>query len=190
MDLENRKDHVPIRMINPNVYNSLYGLPMQQTWEDLVLWEWFLNRVQVKSVLELGTGSAAFSCFLLTQCVSRGLSFATIDIYEPEHHVLHKLLGIPSVFCQIDLSKPSAKKQVSQVISGLPRPLVLYCDNGDKPHEVAMFGSLLQRGDYLGVHDFGVEFHPHDLEPVRDRIVEVTRPSEALGRTRWYQVIK
>ncbi len=81
MDLENRKDHVPIRMINPNVYNSLYGLPMQQTWEDLVLWEWFLNRVQVKSVLELGTGSAAFSCFLLTQCVSRGLSFATIDIY-------------------------------------------------------------------------------------------------------------
>jgi cephalosporin hydroxylase len=163
---------------------------MQQTWEDLVLWEWFLNRVQVRSILELGTGSAAFSCYLLTQCISRGLSFATIDVYEPEQHSLHRVFARRMNFYQIDLSKPSAKQEVEQIIAGLPRPIVLYCDNGDKPHEVATFGPLLDRGDYLGVHDFGIEFHDHDLTPVRDRVVELVTPDEALGRTRWYEVVR
>jgi len=190
LEKQNVTGHAPIRMINPNVYSSLYGLPMQQTWEDLVLWEWFLNRVQVKSILELGTGSATFSCYLLTQCISRGLSFATVDIHIPEQHSLHKILGIPSVFHQIDLSKPGAKKEVGRVMAGLPRPIILYCDNGDKPHEVAVFSDLLQRGDYLGVHDYGIEFHEHDLATVRDRVVDVVMPDEALGRTRWYEVVR
>jgi hypothetical protein len=163
---------------------------MQQTWEDLVLWEWFLNRVQVKSILELGTGSAAFSCFLLTQCISRDLQFATIDKFKPDEYALHKRLGFPSVFVQIDLLSPHAKTKVERVIDGLPRPIVLYCDNGDKPYEVALFSDLLQRGDYLGVHDFGIEFHDQDLEPVRDRIIEVVKPDEAIGLTRWYEVTK
>jgi hypothetical protein len=55
---------------------------------------------------------------------------------------------------------------------------------------VALFSDLLQRGDYLGVHDFGIEFHDQDLEPVRDRIIEVIKPDEAIGLTRWYEVVR
>jgi cephalosporin hydroxylase len=195
MSLENRKeDHVPIRMINPNVYNSLYGLPMQQTWEDLVLWEWFLNRTQVRTIIELGTGSGAFSCFLINQCVSRGIGFHTLDIREPEFmdSELYQLLGFEKHFHILDLSAPKARPFIHGMIksSGSKHPILLYCDNGDKPHEVAAFGPSLDRGDYLGVHDFGIEFHDHDLAPVKDRIVEVVKPSGAIGRTRFYEVTK
>jgi cephalosporin hydroxylase len=196
MNLKENDDgnHAPIRMINPNVYSSLYGLPMQQTWEDLVLWEWFLNRTQVQTIIELGTGSGAFSCFLITQCVSRGIKFVTVDIREPEFidSELYRLLGFEKHFHVLDLSLPKARPFVHGMIkaSGSKHPVLLYCDNGDKAHEVAAFGPLLDRGDYLGVHDFGIEFHDHDLEPVRDRVVELVKPDKALGRTRWYEVIK
>lgn len=177
-------------MINPNTYNSLYGLTMQQSWQDLVLWEWFLNRAEAKSVLELGTGSGAFSCFLLTQCLSRGMQFATIDHRPFQEMALHHQLGLKSLFFQVDLLKPGAKAQVERIMYGFPRPIVLYCDNGDKPYEVALFHDLLKTGDYLGVHDFGIEFHDHDLAPIQDRIVEIVKPEEAIGNTRWYRLYK
>lgn len=185
---QQNNDHVG--MINPNTYNSLYGLAMQQSWQDLVLWEWFLNRVRVKSIVELGTGNAAFSCFLQTQCISRGLQFATVDIHKPDQRQLHRVLGIPRVFIEIDLLGPGAISMVERLLNGLPRPVVLYCDNGDKPHEVAVFSNLLKKRDYLGVHDYGIEFHDHHLDPIKDRVVEVVKPEEAIGNTRWYEVIK
>ena len=187
---QQNNDHVETSMINPNTYNSLYGLAMQQSWQDLVLWEWFLNRVRARSLIELGTGSGAFSCFLLTQCLSRGLQFGTIDLREPQEAPLHEKLGLRSLFFQVDLLGMGAKEEVSQIMSGFPRPIILHCDNGDKPYEVALFSDLLYKNDYIGVHDFGVEFHDHNLDRIRDRIVEIVSPEEAIGNTRWFKFIK
>lgn len=180
-------------MINPNTYNSLYGLSMQQSWEDLALWEWFLNRVIVKSIIELGSGSGAFSCYLLTQCISRGITFVTIDHRPPEmlDGVFYRRVGLDKTFTEIDILSLEGSNKVKKIIKQVPKPLLLYCDNGDKPQEVALFSPELKQGDYLGVHDFGIEFHEYNLQPVVDRIVEIGKPEETrVARTRWFKVIR
>lgn len=180
-------DHVS--MINPNTYNSLYGMPMQQSWQDLVIWEWFLNRARAKSIVELGTGNGAFSCYLLSQCIARQMHFATLDRKEPEQSLLHQKLGLRRLFRKMNLMSLEAKSELGVILSQLPRPVVLFCDNGDKPHEIAIFCDLLKAGDYVGVHDYGIEFHEHHLDPIRDRVVELMAPEEAISNTRFYEVI-
>ena len=42
---------------------------------------------------------------------------------------------------------------------------LLYCDNGHKEQEVALYGDLLAPPGLLGVHDYGTEVNPEWIEP-------------------------
>ena len=48
-----------------------------------------------------------------------------------------------------------------------PEKKLLYCDNGNKDREICYYGKLLNVGDVMGVHDWGLEVHP-DKECVKD----------------------
>lgn len=49
----------------------------------------------------------------------------------------------------------------------LKRPVrkFLYCDNGNKPKEVAMYSKYLSSGDILGTHDWPKEISEKDVAP-------------------------
>lgn len=130
-----------------------------QHTEDLNAWVGFQSKHFVKSLLELGTGSGAFSLWLK----SRYPNFLTIDNAYPYHDIEEFLLL--DIFAE--------KKTIKKIIEKMERPFLLYCDNGDKPREVREFTDSLQRGDFLAVHDYCVEIKntdiPHDYELITKR---------------------
>ena len=64
-------------------------------------------------------------------------------------------------FVQLDLWDHA--EEVRDLISQAPRPFVLFCDDGNKPLEVATFAPALRTGDVLAVHDLGTEIFEHDI---------------------------
>ena len=52
---------------------------MAQTRNDLALWEAFLRRHRVGSIIELGTWEGGMSLYLAHQCKYRGGQFVTVD---------------------------------------------------------------------------------------------------------------
>jgi hypothetical protein len=59
----------------------------------------------------------------------------------------------------------ASMKPLREFIASLPKPLVLFCDNGDKPREWQLYVPLLSTGDFAAIHDWGTEFHEHNLIP-------------------------
>jgi len=52
---------------------------MAQTWNNLALWEAFLGRHRVGSIIKLGTWEGGMSLYLAHQCKHRGGQFVTVD---------------------------------------------------------------------------------------------------------------
>ncbi len=148
---------------------TFLGLPMHQRWEDLALWECVLQEAgPLRMIVELGTGTGAFSTFLALQCLARGLGFMTVDRSEalPDNRVgkaidlcLHRVVG--------DIWGGGGVQVEDLLSREAAHPLLLFCDDGDKPREMRTFGPLLRIGDVLAVHDWGTEVRREHVEAVR-----------------------
>lgn len=172
---------------------SFLGCHMAQYWVDLVLWERFLNRHQLASIVELGTGGCGLSLFLASQAYQRGIEFWTFDRKTSGNldTPLAKLLGLRAHFVPGNLFT-GARPKLVELLQGLPRPLLLFCDNGNKPKEFREFVPYLWVGDYVGVHDWGTEIGEKDVH-VLEGIVEPLHLEEwaAAGSiTRFMRVLK
>jgi len=143
---------------------SFAGAPFQQTWFDLPLWEHFLNTFKCRSLLELGTGQGGMALFFAAQAAARGMTYTTLDRED---------------LCRADVSaamgRLGAKRHLVEVfdradfvhglIAAAERPLVLFCDNGNKPREFQTFSPSLQSGDFVAVHDWNAEIRLSDVRP-------------------------
>lgn len=151
----------PIRMgdekpVHDNVNNTFVGVPMLQRWADLALWEFVLNRhPELRGIAELGTYFGGMSRWLIAQADNRGMRFVTFDqdVAPPS----------PRCFQQLDLRDP---RSPATVRSFLPVPGILLCDDGDKPWELATFAPILEPGELLVVHDWGLEVGPADVPAI------------------------
>lgn len=155
----------PACLTRPNVGCTFGGFPVAQTWNDLALWEAFLDRHPVRSILELGTWRGGMALFLALQCRAREAAFATVDRdlgpVEPVELLAH--LGVRVV--ALDLHGPEGTPGVTAILESLPKPTLLFCDDGDKRLEWRSFVPLLSEGDYAAVHDWDAEFGEADLSP-------------------------
>lgn len=133
---------------------------------DFLVWERVLNaRRDLRSIVEFGSGSGGFSLYLALQAYQRDMQFATFDLWQTHSAEtrLGKLLGMLEHCYAGDLFDGRAQR----VIAELPHPLILLCDDGEKPREFRVFAPLLQVGDIIATHDFGNEFSMQDVEPVK-----------------------
>lgn len=147
-----------------HLQSSFGGVEMSQTWNDLALWEEFLNRSRPSSVVELGTFKGGMAVFLSLQGVSRGFSVTTID--NGAHGAPVELLQkLGATVLSWDLLSEQTVELMRELLISLPKPTVLFCDNGNKPLEWQRFVPLLTEGDYAAVHDWGSEFHEENLKP-------------------------
>ena len=130
---------------------------MMQTRDDLTAWQEFIIEHKPASFVELGTASGNFTRWLseLVPCV------ATFDRNAPLS--ASGLPNAPAGFRECDIFSPDGARLVRTTIAAALRPVVLFCDNGDKPREVLFFDGALERGDFLAVHDYGVEIDSHHI---------------------------
>lgn len=153
------------------------GVQCSQYAVDFVLWEKLLNQYDdITTLVELGTLHGGFSLFLWMQCIQRGIDFGTFDIKEQEQIKNQVDRGIMQSACESKLGKfleIEKRCHIGDIFADLRDTVIaklsvagrvlLYCDNGKKPLEVATFSPYLKSGDILVVHDWGTEFTQNDL---------------------------
>lgn len=174
---------------NPHRYPLPFlGIQASQTWDDLHLWERFFNEHPLRRVVELGTGNGGMAVFLTLQCVQRGVEFWTLD----NQHWLDWTQGVPALLGMhsrsivADLFKEGRARIEALLSSDEGHPLCLFCDNGDKRREWREFVPLLRAGDFIAVHDWGVEFTAADAVGAVSPIM--AEWCEARGSmTRWFR---
>lgn len=143
---------------------TFMGYPIQQCWADLAIWERFFNQYKVASMVELGTGHCGMSLFFLLQCTQREINYTTVDIYENSKlaWTLAERLHLREHFSKTDVFAEEGR--ICRMLHEATKPLLLYCDNGDKPREVKTFVPELAPGDYVAVHDWGSEIKASDMD--------------------------
>ena len=154
---------------------SFFGISARQIWADVVLWElFFKEHPEIKTVIELGSGGHGLSVIFALHGVTRGFELITIDRkrYDSLDWPLSKLLGLTHTFYKLDIFGKGS--DVQDFITFAEHPLLLFCDNGDKPREFRTFVPYLQPGDFVGVHDWEDEFLPVDTLEVA-HLVEAWR---------------
>lgn len=123
-------------------------------WCDFILWEAILNEnPETKAIVELGTWQGGFSLYLAAQAFARGIDFTTIDATAPDRE-------IPG-FIRMDIWRQA--DQLGGLLKAL-EPVILLCDNGNKPRELRTFPAYLQDPRSLVVvHDWMTEVLPSDV---------------------------
>lgn len=176
----------PRCMTAPNAGNTFCGSLMAQAWNDVALWEEFLNRNVLRSIVELGTFRGGMSIFLAMQAAARGARFVTMDSNLGQVENLLFLEALGSAVIEMDLFAESSLETVTNILEELPGPRLLFCDNGNKREEVRRFAPLLAEGDFLAVHDWGSEFFESDVPPFLQLVWP--DPPEVSDLIRWFLV--
>lgn len=153
----------PACLTRPNVQCTFAGAGMAQTWNDLALWEAFLDRHRIASFVELGTWRGGMAVFLAVQCRARGIRFVSVDWDTGQIQRPDLLQDLAAEVLAVDLHSGEGAVRMKDILAALPRPLLLFCDDGDKRLEVSTFGPCLQSGDLLAVHDWLAEIGPEDV---------------------------
>lgn len=130
---------------------TLFGRLMSQTWDDVRLYEMLLNaHPELRAIVELGTAQGGLSWYLSYQAGARGMTFKTFDVVRPDSEVPN-------------WQRLNVLREVDEIVRWFEHPMLLVCDNGNKPLEVSLYAPKLRQGDLLAVHDWNTEIYEDDI---------------------------
>lgn len=136
---------------------SFYGYIAEQSSLGLDLIKEILEEnTDILRVVELGTGHGGMSLFLGT-CVSprsgRVLTIDRVRIMDRGFDAWNAVAqGLGVSFLQGDVFSPETVRAVSEFTRG--HRALIFCDDGDKKREVALYTEVLKSGDLLMAHDY------------------------------------
>lgn len=171
--------------------NTLFlGIPIAQWHADLWLWEKFFSTHRIKSLIEFGTGSGGLSLFFLLQSMQHHFRFNSFDIARPAalDEPIGKVLNLKSHFTQGDIMV-KLHNVIVELITKSEHPILLYCDNGNKPLEVKTYTTYLLKDDFVAVHDWGVEFTRKNV-PISLELIPFREVTVIDSYTRWMRKTK
>lgn len=167
--------------------NGLFlGMKSVQWQSDYWLWEKFFLDNPIKKFIELGYGYGATSLFFILQGYQHGFDYIGFDskkAYVLENPIA-EYISLHDKFIGGDIFEDK-KAIIIDYIEKSNEPLLLYCDNGDKPKEVSTFSPYLLPGDYVVVHDWGTEIKQKDIPSYLEECF-TELPDEVGSLTRWF----
>ena len=112
--------------------------------------------------IELGTDAGGFAALLADTVAAWGGHAWTFDRERKFSQLL--LDTTPNLtFVQSDVLA-EYDRTLTKLIDD-HEPVLLYCDDGNKVREIAMYGALLNVGDLLATHDYNTEVPSAWVEP-------------------------
>jgi len=143
---------------------TFLGDTMSQSFSSLFMWEKVLGSLKFSRLIELGTSSGTLSGYFYLFCLNKGAEFYTFDIKKEYVKTQVKdFLNLDEVFKSHDvLNDPGF---ISELIKREGRT-VLFCDNGNKPKEFAIYATYLKAGDIICLHDWLQEYKYNDVKGV------------------------
>jgi cephalosporin hydroxylase len=171
-------DHLSVDSLyaerNASGWRSYVGVPIERKWSDIFTMEVLLVHARPRTIIELGTGSGAFSAYLAAWCYMSGARFFTFDTHRKgsatkrvNYRALALIRRLGGSFHARNVFAPSTVSRIAR-LANEPGVTLIYCDNGDKAMELRTYAPLLKEGDFLGVHDYGSEVFPADVAPLLD----------------------
>jgi cephalosporin hydroxylase len=162
-------------------WRSYAGVIMERKWSDIFTMEVLLTYARPTTVVELGTGSGAFSSYLAAYCYLTRARFATFDTHHKgsvskrvNYRTLAMVRRLGGRHYTRDVFAPATQAQIGRLVAR-PGVALIYCDNGDKPRELRTYLECLKRGDFIAMHDYVADdslpesiarVSPRDLEPL------------------------
>jgi cephalosporin hydroxylase len=134
---------------------TFLGSPCQQSFNAFFVWEKLLAPLKFARIIELGTALGNTSVYFKMFCINKGADFYTYDFAKKNQR--SNTLAQKHVLIQDDYIMADVFKH-SESISKLIRERgisVVFCDGGDKPHELRTFAPALKKGDIIACHDWG-----------------------------------
>lgn len=135
------------------------GHPIQLFWQDLKVLEIALSQAKPNLIIELGTGSGASTLFFSNHCATFSVDIKDKTVFQP---CLKSALIRLAIF---DIFEDSGIKRIKDLITAFSKVFV-FCDNGDKPREFELFAPMIKPGDYIAVHDVGIEISTDQVDTV------------------------
>jgi len=139
------------------IKSTFLGERVSQHYLAIPMWEDVLTRFKLARFIELGTWWGNFSIYFLMFCMNREADFITYDTVRRKNSRLKWLLKFDSCHRKKDVF--TSYTEIAQEIAKEGRT-VLFCDNGDKQKELALFAPCLKSGDIIAVHDWMTEVFP------------------------------
>ena len=117
---------------------TLFGIPIQQTWTALYMLEKLITEQEIKTIFELGAGNGALTKFF--ECHTP--HFWSFDIKNGDDVFSYRIKRLVTEINLLVLIQPWEKSMI-------------FCDNGDKPREIRTYAPMLKKGDFILGHDYG-----------------------------------
>lgn len=157
---------------------SIFGqTDVQISHADLLALETVLA-IKPLPIVELGTGTGVTSMYLGTAAAINNVLMMTFDITDRRLPAVKAAWFNNMTFFRQDIfTDPHGT--ISDLLSRYP--VLLFCDNGDKPKEFQTFVPHLLPGSIVIVHDWLREIHPKDVaETVQKcKLTPIELPSES-----------
>lgn len=134
---------------------TFLGEKCQQSFNAFFIWEKILAPLKFKRIIEIGTAKGNTSVYFKMFCINKNAQFLTYDfckVNTRSNTPAQKLIKIGESSIIADVFEKS--NQIKKIIKkeGVS---VVFCDGGDKPHELRTFAPALKRGDIIACHDWG-----------------------------------
>ena len=156
------------------------GIPVTHTWRELGCLLWVMQRWKVKAVVEVGVDQGGLAAVLLAHRDMRNYLGVENDMRKVHGSVSPHVIDA-------DAMAPDTVERIGAWIKPYS-PALIYCDDGNKPREVALYGTIVRSGDIIGAHDLGIEINEADL-PQGIGWVRVTGPWLAGTRQAFFRRI-
>ena len=153
------------------IYQSLFHndkVNVVHEQPSIFLLQGILSIFMPKIIIELGTGGGGMS--LVFHEAVPGAEFYSFDISSRIFKADPALFKKNCIFERRNIFKDG--EFLKSLLLRKERKF-LYCDNGDKKREIKMFAPLLNKGDLVGVHDFGMEIRNKDVVILKDNFKPV-----------------
>ena len=138
------------------------------------------ENADILRIVELGTGHGGMSLFLGSCINGRDGRVLTVDreqLMDRGYSSWSLLAQRYNVsFLQKDVFMPETVQEASNFIKN--HRALIFCDDGEKKREVALYAEILKKDDLLLAHDYMGEFSNEDLTERTLAILEPYRQEE------------
>ena len=134
---------------------TFLGASCQQSFNAFFIWEKLLTPLKFKRFFEIGTALGNTSVYFKLFCVNKGADFYTYDFAKKNQRSntpIQKYINLADNYYMVDVFKEA--QQICSTIARKGKSIV-FCDGGDKPHELRTFAPALKVGDIIACHDYG-----------------------------------
>jgi len=135
-----------------------------QTWSAItMLTKFFSDNRDVKRVVDIGTGTGGLTLLFGLNMLQRDGKVLSLDIEETQSAQARRdFEKLNITFEKADAFQKDVVDLVQRFIKG--ERALIFCDNGCKPREFALYTRILKEGDFIMAHDWRIEITPLDLD--------------------------